>query len=76
MINADDSHDSTANEQRRIRPWKDPDRLRRLYHDDGLTQSEIAHRFGIDDSTVSYWFTKFGIETGYSTHSEGVSGDE
>lgn len=79
MLDAEDSrndgHERTDS-QPLIQPWKNPDRLRRLYHDDGLTQEQIAERFGIDDSTVSYWFGEFGIETGYTTDADGVSGDE
>ena len=70
-----DGHESTEYDQPRLRPWKDADTLRRLYHDDGLTQQEIAERFGIDDSTVSYWFRKLGINTGYTTDTDEVGGD-
>lgn len=46
----------------RVEPWKNERRLRRLYHDEGLSQSEIAKRFCITQQTVSYWFQKHGIK--------------
>lgn len=43
--------------------YKDEDRLRRLFHEEGLTQSEIAEKLGCSHGTVSNWMRKYGIET-------------
>lgn len=53
-------------------PWKDEDTLHELYHEKDLNQSEIAEHFtqngsSVEPSTISYWFSKFEIET---THSD------
>jgi DNA-binding transcriptional regulator YiaG len=37
--------------------------LKRLYVVEGLTQTEIAKRFGISQDTVSYWLNKHDIHT-------------
>lgn len=42
---------------------RDEDELKRLYHDEGLSQPEIAEKLGCYDTTVSKWFRKHGIET-------------
>lgn len=42
------------------------DTLRELYHEDGLTQSEIAERFDASPGTVSEWCSYYGIETSYN----------
>lgn len=43
-------------------PHKDPDTLRELYHDKGLSTHEIADRFGVMQSTISYWMNKHDVE--------------
>lgn len=35
--------------------------LRRLYHEERLTQEEVADRLGIGRSTVVRWFGKYGL---------------
>jgi transposase-like protein len=45
------------------KPWQDEDTLRRLYHDQELSQSEIAEELGTEQGTVSWWMDKLGIET-------------
>lgn len=45
-----------------LQPYKDPQILEQLYIEDGHTQDEIAEFYGIDQSTVSYWLDKHGIE--------------
>lgn len=37
--------------------------LEELYHDEGLTQDQIAERIGMDATTVRRWMERFGIET-------------
>lgn len=37
--------------------------LHRLYDDEGLTQEQIAARFGVSVSTVIRWMAQLGIET-------------
>ncbi|AXG08615.1 hypothetical protein [Haloplanus rubicundus] len=63
----DDSRDSGIESaeygQPRVEPWKDEDRLRRLYHEEGKSQYEIANQFDIKQPTVKYWMNKFGIDT-------------
>lgn len=40
----------------------DPETLRRLYHDEGLTLAEIGERFDRDRATIGHHFEKHGIE--------------
>lgn len=42
--------------------YKDPDDLRRLYHDEGMTQAEIADHYGVNPGSVHYHMDKHGIE--------------
>ena len=44
-------------------PWRDEDRLRELYVNEGMTQSEISDEFGCARSTVAKWMRKLAIET-------------
>ena len=43
--------------------WQDEEKLREMYHDEGLDQPEIAERFDVTKSAVCYWMKKHGIET-------------
>jgi transposase len=43
-------------------PWHDPDTLRRLYHDEGLSQAAIADRFGCASTTITEAMSRHGIE--------------
>ena len=45
-----------------LQPYKDPQVLEELYIEDGHTQAEIGDFYNIDQSTVSYWLDKYGIE--------------
>lgn len=40
----------------------DPETLRRLYHGEGLSLSEVAARVGRTKAGVVYWFDKYGID--------------
>ena len=62
-------------------PWKDKDTLQGLYHGDDLNQSEIAAYFRdegheVSASNISYWMSKFEIETTHSDYEEGRETDE
>jgi len=42
--------------------YKDPDKLRELYHEERLSMAEIGNRHGVSHMTVKYWMRKHGIE--------------
>lgn len=42
--------------------WKDEDRLRRLYWDEGMTLEEIADKLGCEKTTVMNWMKRLGVE--------------
>lgn len=44
------------------KPWQDPDVLRRLYVDEGMSTIEIGEKFDVTDSTIGNWMEKHGIE--------------
>ena len=44
-------------------PWKDPDVLRRLYHDEEMSTREIADELGVSSSTVSNWLNRTSVKT-------------
>jgi transposase-like protein len=44
-------------------PLDDEGHLEELYHDQGLTQSEIAEEYGVTASTVSHYMSKHGVGT-------------
>jgi len=44
------------------RPWDDGALLRAMYHDDGMTQSEIADEFGCSVSTITRAMERNGVE--------------
>jgi transposase-like protein len=44
-------------------PRDDPDRLRKLYHEEGLSLAEIAERFGVVPKTVHRWMIRHDIDT-------------
>lgn len=46
-----------------IKQQLDPGTLRRLYVDDGLTQAEIARRYGCTPQFVSLLLAEYGIPT-------------
>ena len=43
--------------------YKDAEWLEEQYHDNGLTQYEIADKCGVNQKTVRSWMDKHGIET-------------
>jgi len=43
--------------------YKDKTTLHRLFHEEGLTQNEMAKRLGCSHGTISNWMQKYGIET-------------
>lgn len=42
--------------------YQDKETLQRLYHEERMTQPEIADKFDINKSLVCYWMKKHGIE--------------
>lgn len=45
------------------RLYRDPDWLEQQYHDEGLTQQEIAEECGVSPRTIRTYMNRFGIET-------------
>jgi len=43
-------------------PRDDPERLRELYHDVGLTMAQIGERVGMTSGGVLYWMKEHGID--------------
>lgn len=43
-------------------PRDDPERLRELYHEDGLSMPEIAERFGVSHQAVRWWMIRYDID--------------
>jgi len=44
-------------------PWQEADTLRELYHEEGLSQGEIAAKFDISQGKISDYMSRFGIES-------------
>ncbi|WMT07796.1 helix-turn-helix domain-containing protein [Natrinema thermotolerans] len=44
-------------------PWRDADTLCKLYHDEGLSQREIANRLDTDPSVINDWMQRHGIKS-------------
>ena len=42
--------------------YTDEETLRRLYHEEGLSQSEIGDKFGVNSNTIAYQMDKLDIE--------------
>src|SRR6056297_974458 len=53
--------DSETERQPRVKPYQSKETLERLYFEQGLSQYDIADRFGISQPTVSYWFDQYDI---------------
>lgn len=43
-------------------PWKSEERVRDLYHGEGLSTTECAERLGCAQSTLIHWMEQHGIE--------------
>lgn len=43
--------------------YKDKDVLKRLYHDERMTQKEIGEKFGVSQGTIAYYINKYDIKT-------------
>lgn len=43
-----------------------PELLRELYHDQGLSQEQIADRLAVSRGTVIEWMRKHSVPTGYN----------
>ena len=44
-----------------IEDYRDPEVLRRMYWDEGLTHTQMAMRLVVSQSTISKWMIKYGI---------------
>jgi len=44
-------------------PRDNPERLRHLYHDEGLNQREIGQRVGLSQQAVGWWMRRHGVAT-------------
>lgn len=44
-------------------PWRDAGRLRTLYHDEQLSQNDIAERWDTTHTVIGEWMSRHGIET-------------
>lgn len=42
--------------------YKNPQTLKELYWDDGMTMEELANKFGVSHGTIQYWLNKHNIE--------------
>lgn len=45
------------------KPWEDEKKVRELYHEQGLTQAEIAERFGCHRKTILRQMREMGVRT-------------
>jgi len=43
-------------------PWQDEETLRQLYVEEGMSQPQIAEKFGCSNKTISRWMKKFDIK--------------
>jgi len=43
--------------------YTDPERLRELYHDRGMSLEEVGDQLGTTRGRVKYWMDQYGIET-------------
>jgi len=43
-------------------PWRDKERLERMYYEQGNSLSEMADKLDCDDRTVRLWMDKYGLE--------------
>ena len=53
-----------------VEDYRDPDVLRRLYYDEGLTLYEMSKRLYVCNSTLCKWFHKHGLQVDY--HRQGM----
>lgn len=51
-------HRSKSHKER----YKQKEVLQRLYHEEGLTQGEIADKFGIKANTIGRWMDRLGVD--------------
>lgn len=60
--------DARTGNQPHAEPWKRRETLAELYLEGGLSQYDIAERFGVTQQTISYWFDQLGIEARSPDH--------
>lgn len=56
-------------------PWRSEDRLREMYHEKGLEQSEIADKWDCTTETISRWMRRLDIETKDHSERQRLRGD-
>lgn len=69
-----EARDSSDAQTRGEFPYKNADKLRSLYHDEGMTLAEIGNKYGVEQSTVVRWFDNEGIERRTSSESRELRG--
>lgn len=47
-------------------PYHDANTLRKHYHDEDMTQAEIADKYGVSAATISDWMDRHNIETDHN----------
>lgn len=56
------------------KPYKDPDVLTRLYHEEDMTQTEIADKLGVEQTTIYRWMKNLDIQSRTPSESREVRG--
>jgi len=59
----DDTATAQSIDRPRPEPWKDKQTLERLYHEQGLSQYDIADRFEVTQPTIGYWMAELDVDT-------------
>ena len=57
------SHEGQIHPNEEYEEWQNKETLRRLYHEEGMTQEEIAEKFGTGQGNIGDYMRKHGIET-------------
>ena len=55
-------YDSLYDEWNRTKPWFDEAKIRKLYHDEGLTAQEISDKLGCSQKTIIDQMKRYNIE--------------
>ena len=54
--------DLQQREYNQSKPYHDPEVLRKLYHEEGLSQAQIGDKFDVSKNTISKWMSKSGVD--------------
>lgn len=63
VVTASKHNQLHQDELNKDKKYTDKDTLEHLYHEEGMSQSDIAEKFGIKQTTVSSWFIRLGIDS-------------